>query len=384
MAKKYVIPEVAFAGDIAILGRKGMGKTHAAMTMVAHLIETGRQVVIIDPISSWWGVKHSADMKSAGLPVVLFGQQRADVEINVEMGETVAKFVLGTRHSLLIETGHLIHDDAIVFMSDFLSTLFREKVTQEEKVPLWIVLEEADEFAPQSVGEMRPVYQQLRRIVRQGRVHGFKTISVTQRTATLNKNLLTQISTLVAFGAVADLDINAMKAWVGVQGTHDGSQQMFGTLRDLAKGEAWVWVHNVSLERIVFPPIKTFDSTKTPLAPIGRRPSTISSSTLAMVREQIAVLSEGGNLLPATTPATSRRRSERVVPQYATALSAARIGAGLTQDELGARMLIGQGNVARMEGGRGNPTIETLAKAAEAMGSELVVSFAAKRKSKGE
>ena len=75
------------------------------MTMVAHLIGTGRQVVIIDPISSWWGVKHSADMKSAGLPVVLFGQQRADVEINVEMGETVAKFVLGTRHSLLIETG---------------------------------------------------------------------------------------------------------------------------------------------------------------------------------------------------------------------------------------------------------------------------------------
>ena len=103
-----------------------------------------------------------------------------------------------------------------------------------------------------------------------------------------------------------------------------------------------------------------------------------------MVREQIAVLSEGGNLLPATTPVKSRRRSERVVPQYATALSAARIGAGLTQDELGARMLIGQGNVARIEGGRGNPTIETLAKAAEAMGSELVVSFAAKRKSKGE
>ena len=383
MAKKYIIPEVAFAGDIAILGRKGMGKTHAAMTMVARLIETGRQVVIVDPISSWWGVKHSADMKSAGLPVVHFGQQRADVEINVGMGETVARFVLGTRHSLLIETGHMIDDDAIVFMSAFLSTLFREKVKQEEKVPLWIVLEEADEFAPQSVGEMRPVYQQLRRIVRQGRAHGFKTISVTQRTATLNKNLLTQISTLVAFGAVADLDINAMKAWVGVQGD-ERSVEMLGTLRELTKGEAWVWVHNVSLERIVFPPIKTYDSTFTPLAPIGRRPSTIDAPTLAMVREQIAVLSEGGNLLPATTPATSRRRSERVVPQYATALSAARIGAGLTQDELGARMLIGQGNVARMEGGRGNPTIETLAKAAEAMGSELVVSFAAKRKSKGE
>ncbi|MBU6493816.1 helix-turn-helix transcriptional regulator [Pandoraea sp.] len=62
-------------------------------------------------------------------------------------------------------------------------------------------------------------------------------------------------------------------------------------------------------------------------------------------------------------------------PEFAIAreLIAARVRAGLTQDELAERMHTTQSTIARMESGRSLPSMRTLARYAEATGSRAVV-----------
>ena len=53
----------------------------------------------------------------------------------------------------------------------------------------------------------------------------------------------------------------------------------------------------------------------------------------------------------------------------------ARSRAGLTQDELARRMHTSQSSIARLESGRGRPSVTTLHKLAEATGTKLRISL---------
>jgi ribosome-binding protein aMBF1 (putative translation factor) len=61
--------------------------------------------------------------------------------------------------------------------------------------------------------------------------------------------------------------------------------------------------------------------------------------------------------------------------ELAAALIKARTEAGLTQDQLAARMGTTQSVIARMEGGKSRPSTTTLQKLAAATGTRLRVSF---------
>ena len=61
--------------------------------------------------------------------------------------------------------------------------------------------------------------------------------------------------------------------------------------------------------------------------------------------------------------------------ELAAALIKARTEAGLTQDQLAARMGTTQSAIARMEGGKSRPSTTTLQKLAAATGTRLRVSF---------
>jgi uncharacterized protein len=92
----------------------------------------------------------------------------------------------------------------IADLPDYLFTHNRE--------PLWLVLEEADAFAPQQpMGELTRVLGEVDRIARRGRAFGFRLISITQRPTKLNKDVLTQLSTLVATGVTSPQDRDAIK-----------------------------------------------------------------------------------------------------------------------------------------------------------------------------
>jgi transcriptional regulator with XRE-family HTH domain len=73
-----------------------------------------------------------------------------------------------------------------------------------------------------------------------------------------------------------------------------------------------------------------------------------------------------------------QREYDALEPEFAlsTALIRARADAGLTQEELAARMGTKQEVIARWEGGRVMPSTRTLARFAKATGTSLQISFA--------
>jgi hypothetical protein len=76
-------------------------------------------------------------------------------------------------------------------------------------------------LAAQSTRRTR-VLGEVDRIARRGRNFGFRLISITQRPAKLNKDVLTQLSTLVAPGVTGPQDRDAVKA--SVEGNADREQ----------------------------------------------------------------------------------------------------------------------------------------------------------------
>src|SRR3546814_5976130 len=103
------------------------------------------------------------------------------------------------------------------------------------------------------------------RIVRRGRIRGFRVTMITQRPAVLHKNLLTQANTLVALRLTAPQDRNALEAWIKGQASIEEGQSVVDSLARLQTGEGWVWAPEFDLlERQMFPAITTFDSSRTP------------------------------------------------------------------------------------------------------------------------
>lgn len=68
--------------------------------------------------------------------------------------------------------------------------------------------------------------------------------------------------------------------------------------------------------------------------------------------------------------------------QAARRLAAIRKKAGLTQKKLAARLKVPQQNVARIESGTQNMTIDLTERAADALGYDMIVSFKKRRGSK--
>ena len=82
VSKVTRIPEDALKQHVAIVGKTGSGKTFRAKGEVERLLQKNQRVCIIDPTGAWHGLKSSADGKSPGFPVVIFGGDHADVPIN--------------------------------------------------------------------------------------------------------------------------------------------------------------------------------------------------------------------------------------------------------------------------------------------------------------
>src|SRR3990167_8491762 len=106
-------------------------------------------------------------------------------------------------------------------------------------------------------------------IVRRGGQRGIGCVLVTQRSAVLNKNVLTQAQVLVAMRTIAPQDLAAMNAWVDVHGTEEEKRTLMASLPSLPIGDAWVWspgwpTIDGIFKRVHILPIETFDSGKSP------------------------------------------------------------------------------------------------------------------------
>jgi hypothetical protein len=203
-------------------------------------------------------------------------------------GAVVADTVVAHRLSCVIDVSEFSEGEKITFLIDFAERLYRTN-----RDPLHLFLEEADDYVPQ-----RPMREQARllraweNIVRRGRARGLGMTMITQRSAALNKNVLTQIETLFVLRTTSPQDRKAVEAWVEYHGQAD---ELLESLSSLQSGDAWVWSPSWLgvMKRIHVHRRSTFDSGATPKQLTGSKPpATLADVDLADVQKKMAATIE--------------------------------------------------------------------------------------------
>jgi hypothetical protein len=281
------LPLEAVTETFGILAIKRVGKSNAGVVMAEEMYDAGLPWVAIDPKGDWWGVRASAEGKGPGLPVVVFGGEHGDVPLEETSGRLIADLVVDQRLTCVLDISGLMDTNksaARRFLTDF-----AERLYARNREPLHVFCEEADEYIPQLVrGDAAKMVGAFERLVKRGGFRGIGVTLITQRSASLNKDVLTQIGTLIVLQTTSPQDRKAILGWV-VQ--HALGQELVDGLPELAKGEAWVfspaWLH--ILKKITFRRRRTFDSGATPTMGVKTRPpATLADVDLVGIRTLMA------------------------------------------------------------------------------------------------
>ncbi len=299
LSKDVSLPLDAVTQTMAILAKRRAGKSYTARKLTEELLRCNQQVISVDPKGDQWGIRSSADGKAPGYPIVILGGEHGDAPLEVGAGEIVAKLVVEERVSVLLDLSQFRKHEISTFMAIFLENLYRLKAQEKYRTPVMLVVDEGDAIAPQKPqrGEER-MLGAIDDIVRRGGQRGIGCALITQRSAVLNKNVLTQAQMLIVLRTIAPQDLAAMKAWIEVHGSLEEGKTMMDSLPSLPIGDAWFWSPGWPTAEGIFVrthilPITTFDSGATPKP--GERvivPKNLADVDLDALKKQMAATIE--------------------------------------------------------------------------------------------
>jgi uncharacterized protein len=144
ISKELSLPAEAVTETLAILAKRGAGKTYTAAVMVEEMLKASLPVVVVDPVGVRWGLRSSADGRREGLPVVIMGGDHGDMPLAVGAGELIADVVVEDGLSVVLALSEFRKGEQTRFM-----TGVAERLYHKNRQPRPLVLDEADAFAPQ-------------------------------------------------------------------------------------------------------------------------------------------------------------------------------------------------------------------------------------------
>ena len=284
----FSLPPATVTETLAFLGKRGGGKSSAAVVLAEQMFAHHHQWVAIDPKGDWYGIRASQDGTAPGLPVLVLGGRHGDLPLDSTAGSMLAQLIVERDLTVVLDVSLFSKAEQIRFVTDFADTLFR-KIGDDPR-PLHLFLEEAEEFLPQRVdaraARMVGAYS---KIAKQGRNFGLGVSLITQRSASLNKDALSQTDTLILFRTGSPHDRKAVVAWADFQGE---AGEIASSLSSLAPGESWVLSPGFLGEtrRVHWHRRSTFDSGATPVTGAKRRrePVSLADIDLGEIREMMA------------------------------------------------------------------------------------------------
>ena len=103
LAHELDLPTDAVTQTFGLIGRKGSGKTYAAGVLVEGLADAGAQVVVLDPVGNWYGLRLAADGQGEGLPIPILGGEHGDIPLEPGAGQLVANVLVERRSSAVLD-----------------------------------------------------------------------------------------------------------------------------------------------------------------------------------------------------------------------------------------------------------------------------------------
>ncbi len=291
-SRRFTLPLDAATETISILAKRGAGKTYTASVIAEEMLEQGLHVVVLDPLDVWWGLRASADGRSEGFPITVFGGSKADVPLEGSEGTAIADAIVDHRISAILSLRHMSKKRQLAFVTAFASRLYERKGDPKHRDPMHLFIDEADTFAPQQVRPwVAPCMGAVDDLVRRGRASGIGVTLITQRSAAINKDVLTQTELLVCLRTTGPNDRKAVQTWVDAHDADDPVDEFMASLTRLEVGEAWFWSPGwlQIFKRVRVRRRRTFDSSSTPR--VGKRikaPKRMAPVDLEALRTRLA------------------------------------------------------------------------------------------------
>lgn len=299
------LPLEAVTEPMGMLAARRAGKSNAAVVLAEEMFDAGLHWVAIDPKGDWWGIRSDAEGKPGGLQVPILGGAHGDIPLEPGAGAYIADLIVDEHLTCLLDvSGFASEAEKIRFLLGFGDRLFRRKEQGQE--PTHVFFEEADDYVPQrAFPEQARLVHVMSRILKQGGSRGLGGTVISQRSAVVHKDILSQIQTLFALRTTSPQDRKAIKGWVSFSGENP---EVVESLHELADGEAWVWSPNwlKTTQRIRFRRRRTFDSGATPKVGATKRPpATLADVDLGALQQRMAETIERAK---ADDPRELRRR----------------------------------------------------------------------------
>lgn len=332
MGGGFELPIEAVTETFAIIANRGGGKSSTARVMAEELDLAGQPVIVLDPKGDWHGIRTSADGKHAGRPFVILGGDHGDLPLHEGSGALVANTLSQARASAVIDLSALSKTKARTF-----ATAFAEQLYRVNRLPLHLVIDEADILVPQrAAADTMRLLGAMEDLAKRGRHRGIGVTIVSQRIADVSKSALDLMETLIVLRVTGPKTRKAIMDWVDDH-TDDPEQmrQLLGSLKTLEVGHGWVWSPGWlgQLQQVTIRPIDTLDTHATPRPGVTPRVAkTKAQVDIDALGQQMAQLRDDAQLNdPAalrrrireleTTPASAPPRVERVEVAVPTPVS---------------------------------------------------------------
>lgn len=258
------LPIDAATQTFAFIARKGAGKTYAAGKLAECLMDAGVQVVILDSVGNWWGLRLSVDGKSPAYDIPVLGGLRGDIPLEATGGHLIADIVTDTGRSLIVDVSQFNKADRQKFAHAFAERLWRNKKAERNPSPVHLIIEESQLIVPENVkGDAALMVGIYEEIIRLGRNYGIGVSMITQRPQSVNKEVLNQTECLFVLQVNGAHERKALGLWIVFQGM---DKSLLDELPSLPIGTAYVWSPQWLgiLQKVKIAPKQSFDASATP------------------------------------------------------------------------------------------------------------------------
>jgi hypothetical protein len=182
---------------VAILGIRGSGKSNTAGVIFEELLRNNYPLSIIDIDGEYFGLKEKYEV------LVVGRGEGVEIEVDSDCAEEIARISLEKNVPVVLDLSTFLSEERSLFLKEYLSSLWT--LAGNLRRPYIIGIEEAHEFIPQGVrSELKEL---IARIALRGRKRGLGAIIISQRSAKVDKDVLSQAGMLFLHRVVHEVDM---------------------------------------------------------------------------------------------------------------------------------------------------------------------------------
>lgn len=209
------VPLDAVVEKLAWMGRTGSGKTYAAKGYVEALLLARAQVLVLDPVGVWYGLRVPG--AGAGFAVPVFGGLHGDLPLGDKAGKQFAELVFERRISAVFDLSQMLDAEQHRFVADFTERLF--ELHRGAPRAVHVVMEECQHFIPQEKTDVPSrLVNRVARLCMVGRNFGIGVSMISQAPQSVHKRCLNQAGYLFAFQTKGAHERKAIEGWFSDKG----------------------------------------------------------------------------------------------------------------------------------------------------------------------